>query len=123
MTADDGDDLPVGIVIQNAGPGPARIKSVTYFVDKKPVGDVDKATDFENMDYIHFIQLEDGDTLAVGEKIWLLKYSKTQRGKQDDKELDQFLDIIDHHLAVGVEFCPVLGGDCGRKCSTKGWCE
>jgi len=39
---DDPDDLPVGIDIQNSGPGPAVIKSIIYYDDKKLVGDIDK---------------------------------------------------------------------------------
>jgi hypothetical protein len=120
---DDIDEGAVGISIDNAGPGPAKIKSVTYFIDKKPVGDVEKATDFTNVDDVHFLELDEGDTLGVGAKDWLLKYSKKPHGKKDQQQLDDFLDVLDHHLAVQVEFCPVLNGECGKKCSTKGWCE
>jgi hypothetical protein len=65
---DDIDEGAVGISIDNAGPGPAKIKSVTYFIDKKPVGDVEKATDFANLDDVHFLELDEGDTLGVGAK-------------------------------------------------------
>ena len=39
---DDPDEPPVGIAVKNAGPGPATMKSVTFFVDKKVVKDTDK---------------------------------------------------------------------------------
>jgi len=123
MSEDDPDELPNGIGVENAGPGPAIIKSVTYFVDKKPVGDVNKAVDFANLEDVHVLDLEDGETLAVGKTEWLMKYTKKPRGKQDQAAQDKFLDLIDHHLAVEVRFCPVLSDDCGKKCSTKDWCD
>jgi hypothetical protein len=125
MNQNDSDELPVGISIENAGPGPAQIKSISYFVDKKPVGDVDKAIEQTGLEEIQFLELEEGDTLAVGGKEqWLLKMSKKPHGKEEQKELDHFIDVISHHLAIEVEFCPVVsGGNCGKKCSTKGWCQ
>jgi hypothetical protein len=42
-TADDPDSPPVGIAISNAGPGPAIIKSVTFYVDRKSVRDAEEA--------------------------------------------------------------------------------
>ena len=120
---DDPDDLPVGINIQNSGPGPAVIKSVTYYVDKKVIGDVDKVVDFENLQNVPTYDFDEGDTLAVGEHHFLLSYKNKHHGKDEQKQLDQFVDLIDHHLAAEVVFCPVLPGDCFSKCSTKGWCK
>jgi hypothetical protein len=39
---DDSDEPMVGIVITNAGPGPAGIKAITFYVDRKPVADADE---------------------------------------------------------------------------------
>jgi hypothetical protein len=122
MVAEDADDLPVGISIENAGPGPARIKSITWFVDRKPFDDVNKAMDLESMVDVHSLEIDEGDTLGVGETDWLLKYSKKPHGREEEEEINNFIDRIDH-TAVEVEFCPVLGNECGKKCSTKGWCE
>jgi hypothetical protein len=121
--ADDPDDLPVGIDIQNSGPGPAVIKSITYYVDKKVVGEVSKLVDFENLENVPTYDFDNGDTLAVGEHHWLLSYKSKPQGRDDQKKFDGFVDLIDHHLAAEVEFCPVLPGDCFTKCSTKGWCK
>jgi hypothetical protein len=41
-TEDDSDQPIVGIAIMNAGPGPALIKSVSFYVDRKPVADADE---------------------------------------------------------------------------------
>jgi hypothetical protein len=121
---DDIDEGAVGIAIENSGPGPAKIKSINYFVGRVPVGDVTKAADFADLGpNVHYLEWEEGDTLAVGEKQWLLKYSKKPRTKQQQQELDEFTDLIDRKLAVQVEFCPVLPGECTKKCSQKGWCQ
>jgi hypothetical protein len=59
------------------GPGPAIIKSLTYYVDKKVVGVVDKLLDFGDFADLQNIQsfdFEEGDTLAVGERQWLFSY-------------------------------------------------
>jgi hypothetical protein len=122
MTAEDADDPPVGISIANAGPGPAIIKSVTWFVDRKPFSDVNQAMNLESLADVHSLELQQGDTLGVGETEWLVKYTKKPHGKQEETELNDFIDKIDH-TAVEVEFCPVIGTSCGKKCSTKGWCE
>jgi hypothetical protein len=38
----DTDELMVGIAITNAGPDPAAIKAVTFYVDRKPVAEADE---------------------------------------------------------------------------------
>jgi len=121
--ADDPDDLPVGIGITNSGPGPAVIKSITYYVDKKVVGEVSKLVDFENLINVPTYDFDEGDTLAVGEHHWLLSYKSKPHGTDEEKKFDDFVDLIDHHLAAEVEFCPVLPGKCFTKCSTKSWCK
>jgi hypothetical protein len=118
----DTDDFPVGAQIDNAGPGPAVIRSVTYYVDRKMIGDVVKLVDFSNLDEVPTFDFDDGDTLAVGEHHWLLSIRSKPHGKDEEKSFDEFIDLIDHHLAIEVKFCPVLPGDCYTKCSPKGWC-
>lgn len=119
----DPDDNPVGISVGNEGPGPAVIKSVTYFVDKKAVGDVDKLVEFQELGDVVTYDFDEGDTLAVGQRHWLLSLATKVRGNDEKQELDEFVDLINHHLAVEVKFCTVLPGDCYTKCSTKGWCR
>ncbi len=122
-TETDTDEFPVGVSIGNAGPGPAIIKSITYYVDKKAIGDRDKLenfTDFPNMSSFDF---DEGDTLAVGEHQWLLSCKNKPHGKKEEKELNDFADFVEHHLALEVKFCPALPGECSTKCSTKGWCK
>lgn len=122
-TAEDVDDPPVGISVQDAGPGPAIIRKITWFVNKKPYDDVKEAMDLDGLPHVHSFEIEPGDTLAIGETEWLVKFLKNPREKKnDDDEMDQFTDKIDQ-TAVLVEFCPVIGTDCGKKCSRKGWCD
>ncbi len=120
-------ETSAGISIQNAGPGPAKIKSITYFVNKKPVADAEKALEFAKVpkitDDVYTLELEEGDTLGVGQTEWLIKYAKKPRGKNQQEELDKFLDFIDQDVAIQVEFCPVLGNDCAKKCSRTNWCD
>ena len=81
---DDSDEPMVGIAIRNAGPGPAGIKAITFYVDRKPVADADEMgrtyakLPAAELDYQI---MEPGDTLAVGEKIWLISYRKPRGGK------------------------------------------
>jgi len=115
-TEDDPDEPPVGVAINNAGPGPAVIKSITYYVDRKPLRDVNEAIDYSklNPDQIEYVELEENDTLAVTEKVWLLKYHKPRGGKvkQKEKELDDFVDFIDQKLGIEVLFCSVTAPCC-----------
>lgn len=120
----DPDSPPVGIAISNAGPGPATIKSVMFYVDRKSVRDAEEAGNTyaglseAELDYY---ELEPDDTLAVGEKEWLIQYRKPRGGKVNQKNIDKFSDFIDQHLAVEVTFCSIMGS-CWTKCSTKGPC-
>jgi hypothetical protein len=81
----DSDELMVGTAITNAGPGPAAIKAVTCYVDRKPVAEADDmgrayaklpaaALDYQIM--------EPGDALAVGERVWLSSASAGSLGRR-----------------------------------------
>jgi hypothetical protein len=126
-TEDDPDSPPVGISISNAGPGPAIIKSVTYYVDRKPVRDYSEAMEYGriNSDIVDYIEFEADDTLAASEKDWLIQYRKphgTKKAAKDQKDLDTFVDFIDYHLAVKVHYCTAIEDVCSEKCSTKDRC-
>ncbi len=121
-TADDADDPPIGITIANAGPGPAVIKSVSYYVDRKQVKGPEEAAQSGNLDVdeLSAFEFDEGDTLAVGEKEWLFRYRKTS--KPDELQAQRYADFVGGHLGIEAEFCSVLG-DCWIKCSTRGRCE
>jgi hypothetical protein len=124
-TEDDPDTPPVGIAINNAGPGPAIIKAITYYVDRKQVKDYQEALDYGkvNTDVVNYIEFDPGDTLPVGEKDWLIRYQKPHGGKAKQKDLDNFVDFIDQHIAIKVSFCTITEDVCFEKCSTKGRCD
>jgi len=121
-TEDDPDDPPIGIAIANSGPGPAVIKSVSYYVDRKPVKDAEEAAQNGKLDVddLSAFEFDEGDTLAVGEKEWLFRYRKTS--KPDQAQAERYADFVGEHLAIEAEFCSVLG-DCWIKCSTRGRCQ
>jgi len=121
-TEDSAESPPVGVAIMNGGPGPAIIKSITYYVDRKPVKDESEAIQFGKLDskQTNYFQFDEGDTLAANGKEWLLQHQR--RGKEDQKELDKFSDFIDQNLGIEVRFCSILG-ECWTKCSTKGRCS
>jgi hypothetical protein len=125
----DTDEFPIGIAIENSGPAPARIQSISYYVDRKQVANVDEAVRYGHFDVtkIKDFMYEEGDTIAVGEKQWLIQYTK--KAKVGDKEFERFADWIDQNLAIKVHYCSLLAeGDfsgkyCWDRCSTKGRCE
>ena len=121
-TEADLDDPPVVIAIVNAGPGPAVIKSISFYVDRKQVKNADEAAQYGKLDadQLSTFEFDEGDTLAVGEKEWLFRYRKTS--KPDQKESERYADFVGEHLAIEAEFCSVLG-DCWVKCSTRGRCD
>jgi hypothetical protein len=121
-TEDDPDDPPIGIAISNSGPGPAVMKSVTFFVDRKPAKDAEEAAQRGSLDIdgLNAFEFDEGDTLAVGEKEWLFRYRKAN--KPGDAQAVRYADFVGGHLGVEAEFCSVLG-DCWIKCSTRGRCE
>jgi hypothetical protein len=126
---DDPDLPPVGLELSNGGPGPALIKSVRWYVDRKPVRDSAEALEYGkiNSDIVAYIEFDPDDTLAVGDKVWLMQYRKPHGGKKkgsqkDEKDLNDFLDFIDYHVAVKVHYCTVTEDPCWDKCSTKDRC-
>jgi hypothetical protein len=68
------------------------------------------------------LEFDPGDTLAIGEKEWLIAYKKPRRGKVDQKNIENFSDFIDQQLAIKITFCSI-SGDCWTKCSTKSRCD
>lgn len=124
-TEDDTDILPVGIAIQNAGPGPAIIKSLTCYVDRKRVTDYKEALEYGkiNEDIIDYFEFDPDDAIEVGGKYWLLRYMKPRHARVSQKDLDDFADFIDQHVAVEVSFCSAMGNECWTKCSIKDRCQ
>jgi hypothetical protein len=120
---DDPDEPPVGVAIRNAGPGPAIIKSVTFFVDRKAVRDADdvattyaKLTDKEYT----YNEFDPYDSLAGQEKVWLLSYA-LRGNKMDKQRISKFTDSIGQRLGIKVTFYSVIREAlCSTKCTNKG---
>jgi hypothetical protein len=125
-TEDDVDEPRVGLEILNDGPGAAIIKSVTYYIDDKSVGDYQRADESYDKriglksaddDYVLFLDYDPGDALAPGQSSWMFFRRSSQR-----KDLDKFIDFVDNHLAIGVTYCSVRN-ECWQKCSTANRCS
>jgi hypothetical protein len=137
---EDDPDEPayIGIAVINAGPEPTLIKSVDCFVVleerwssglKTQCGAVDdaKAKDADAVAtavHLSCVQLVDrnfdpGDSLAVKETVWLLKYRKPHDGNADPMEAERFTEFLDDRLVA--MFCSVVDeAECQFQCSTSG---
>jgi hypothetical protein len=102
----------VGISIENAGPSVALIRSVTFYVDRKPVRDLIDALRSWDLDRGHEHGLELNDSpLRVGQVEWLVEYRA-----ESDKERARVIDFLGNHLAAEAEYCSA-SNDCWKKCS------
>jgi hypothetical protein len=89
-TANDPDSPPVGIAISNAGPGPAIVKSVTFYVDRKSVRDAEEAgITYANLSQaeLDYYELEPEDTLAVVLKLAFEEISLADQAQQRTRSL------------------------------------
>jgi hypothetical protein len=116
---EDTDEPINGFQIWNDGPGIARLKTITYYVNKLPLDDVTDVIDYGKLDNVGYFQFNDNDTLAAGAREWLL--SKSTKGNQ--KDVAQFNEFLDDHVAVEVEVCSDITGKCQTQCSHDGWCK
>jgi hypothetical protein len=111
-------DAWVGLAIKNNGPAPAIINSITFYVNRKPVADIDEAAEQGRLtpDSIRSAGLEEGDSLGVGRTEWLFA-----RSTKNNAELGRFVDFISEHLSAHVIYCSI-NGECWEKCSSRGRC-
>jgi hypothetical protein len=114
-------NLPLGIVIENGGLGPAIIKSLDYYLDKKRVSDWNEVmrqfliTDNSIVQY----ELEDDYVLSPANKFWAIKYEKSN-GPSHEVALVE--ELLDKHIGVKINYCDVRG-NCLAKCSTPHFCD
>jgi hypothetical protein len=103
----------VGMGVRNAGPGVARIQTVTYYLDGKPVEDIGNA--FENAgldsDRDEGVDLDSGDLLTPGQIAWLIDYRPKNR-----EDADRARDLVDAHIQVAINYCTIYEA-CMRACS------
>lgn len=95
-----------------------NIEHVEYFVDGRDVGsDKNVPDDKLGGDEIQPVEFDPEDPMGSGDKEWIY-FRKTKNTKQ----LQQFADFVDDHLAIEVRYCSVYGR-CWDKCSTAGKCK
>lgn len=107
----DPSDYKLGFGVQNAGPGIAHIRSVTYYLDGKPVRSIDDVIDDAKLDYARLREIElKEDDMAPGEIVWIARYNARKA------DLDRATDFFEKHLNVAVEYCSA-GGRCATACA------
>jgi hypothetical protein len=68
--------------------------------------------------------IEPGDTLAVGENVWLINYRIPRGSKVNQANKPTFADFLEKSAAIEIEFCSVIReAECWPKCSDKGRCH
>jgi hypothetical protein len=87
--------------------------------------DADVTSDFAKQDRTveEGVQLFEGDTLAVGETVWL--FARSTKKKTSKKELDRYVDFVDDRLGVQVTYCSRFArlGQCWQStCSLPNQC-
>jgi len=115
----DGRERNVGLAMENVGLGPAVIRSITIYVDRKAVKDWYEAADYGNFkehDLLKTFELDKDSVLKIGET--MLLFGRDTRNKMD---LDRFIDFVDQRLAVSITFCSI-DDECQTRCSIEGRC-
>jgi hypothetical protein len=105
----------IGLEIDNNGPGVAIIRSIDYFVDHHATPDLADAMTAAGLesDRDRGEDIDDGDSLAVGQRVWVLEYRTTSKA-----ERARFVQFLDDHLSASVTYCS-LSGKCWTKCTEK----
>jgi hypothetical protein len=117
------DDPQVGIAIRSSGHGSATVERIVYFVDGRPVKDLDAALAAANLDpdANRGWSVDPGYEMGPGEVIWLLDYHAA-----DDEATGRLVDFIQHRVQVKVNYCSVRqecevscfpSSSCGQKVS------
>lgn len=73
---DNENERGLGISVKNNGPGVARVDTIECYVDRKPISQIEEALAASNVkpSALHTVEWENGDSLAVGETVWLFRF-------------------------------------------------
>jgi len=121
LTETEVEEPMVGVAVINAGPGPAVVREIAYFVDGKRVKDAFEATTYlgeSELDGVRYLDYDVGDILAAGDQRWLLS-RKTANAKAE--AMNKFIDFLDRRLVVDISYC-ALRGECWSRCSRSKAC-
>jgi len=116
---DDSGSPTLGVALHNSGPGVAMIKTMRYYVDRKPVSDWPaalKANGFDP-DADYGTTFDPGDSLGVGEQVFFIRYRT-----KDPQVAARFADFIDYRVGILLNYCTVGGTDCRTRCSVQTLC-
>jgi hypothetical protein len=111
----------IGWRISNGGPGPARIQSLDYFVDKVRVKDFYDAVNKSgiNSDLIDGTLFQQNEYFAVGRSEWVFSLEPK---KLKSEVVDRFNDFADAHLGIAVRYCSIAN-ECQTTCSWPETCS
>jgi hypothetical protein len=108
-----------GVIVRNAGPGIAHIKTVKYYLDGELVLDINESFDrIAKLDSHRLLEVKiDGDTMGPGERQQILRFDAS-RSEQDQAE-----DFFESHLSVMVAYCSADGRKCETVCADPEHCR
>jgi len=108
----------LGIGVRNAGPGVARIQTVTFYLDGKLADDMVDTLETAGFDTDRDegIELDRGDFLAPNEIVWLIDYRPKSR--EDGQRASA---LIENRVQVAIDYCATTGA-CTRICSDSAGC-
>jgi hypothetical protein len=96
----------LGVFVRNAGPGVAHIKTVKYYVDGKPITDINDAIDAAKLDSNRLDEIDiSDDAMSPGQKQQILSFNARK------SEQERAADFFENRLNVAVDYCSA-----GRGC-------
>ena len=106
-----------GIIVRNAGPGIAHIKTVRYYVDGRLLTDINIPFDrFAGLDSSRLEEIEiNGDAMSPNERQQILRFDASKSEQVRAKE------FFENRLNVTVAYC-AAGGRCETVCSDRAHC-
>ena len=121
VTGEDRNAEQAGIAMKNAGPGPAIIKSVDYFIDGRHMADEEAVIDVAPRgarNLLQYTHLNPGARVDQSGDTWLLFLP---RRDAKAREYERLANFMTDSVAVGVKYCSEQNA-CADACSKTGAC-
>jgi hypothetical protein len=107
-----------GIAVKNIGPGIARIRAVTFYLDGQVIQDLGDALDQAKLDpnRNEGWEIDPGDELDPSETVWLVRYKIGNR-----EEEDRASELFGGRFQIAVDYSS-RSGERKRVCTWEGPC-
>jgi hypothetical protein len=117
---DDVAESPLGVFVENSGPGVAQVKSIAYYVDGHRIESLGEALAAAHVQprAEHDWELEPNDSLGVGREVWIVQF----RFRKNADQAGTFADFLSDRFGIQIEYCAVDGKHCRTTCSLKDRC-